>query len=48
VILEVGIVLFGDGGLTSLQVAPAGAGTLGPSKLLVSGLATPTTVVELL
>jgi len=38
----------GDGGLTSLQVAPAGAGTLGPSKLLVSGLATPTTVVELL
>jgi len=38
----------GDGGLTSLQVAPAGAGTLGPSKLLVSSLATPTTVVELL
>jgi len=38
----------GDGALTSLQVAPAGAGTLGPSKLLVSSLATPTTVVELL
>ncbi len=38
----------GDGTLTSLEVAPAGVpGTLGPMKLLLSGLATPTTVVDL-